>query len=144
MGIKNEKERDGAWKDFSLLVQQTRSRVLEQVIWLLSELVGRNNFSTFVFPMLVLGLYSVSYEWFRCSRMYMWNVNCSYISRQYCLCNSVEQISMFLWSMLDMYNVFTVMNNILFWVKLPSSDYGKSVNGFGIGIWMIWNWRVCI
>ena len=51
--------RDGALKDFALLVQQIDLGVLEQVAWLLWELVGRNNFSTFVFLTLVSGLYFI-------------------------------------------------------------------------------------
>ena len=54
--------RYGAFKDFSLVVKQIGSGLLEQVAWLLWELVGRNNFSTFVFPTLVLGSYSVAYD----------------------------------------------------------------------------------
>ena len=58
MGINIYKNaRDDALKYFSLVVQQTCSGVLDQLIWLLSELVGRNNFSTFVFLFLVSGSY---------------------------------------------------------------------------------------
>ena len=49
MGIKYVNARDGALKDFSLVVHRTGTGVLEQVFWLLWELVGRNCFSTFVF-----------------------------------------------------------------------------------------------
>ena len=55
MRIKSVNARDDALKYFSLVVQQIVSRVLEQVTWLLWELVRRNNFSTFVFPALVPG-----------------------------------------------------------------------------------------
>ena len=55
MRIEFENARDSALKDFSLVVQQIGSGVLEQVTWMLWELVGRNNFSTFVFLALVLG-----------------------------------------------------------------------------------------
>ena len=51
--------RDSALIYFSLVGQRTCSGVLEQVIWLLWELVGRNDFSTFVFPALVSASYFV-------------------------------------------------------------------------------------
>ena len=53
MGIAYKNARDGALKYFYLMVQRIGSGVLEQVTWLLWELVGRNSFSTFVFPTLV-------------------------------------------------------------------------------------------
>ena len=59
MRIESENARDGALKDFPLLVQRTGSSVLEQVTWFLWELVGRNNFSTFVFPEVVPSSYSI-------------------------------------------------------------------------------------
>ena len=42
------------------MVHGTGLKILEQVIWLLWELVGRNNFSTCVFPALVPSSYSIS------------------------------------------------------------------------------------
>ena len=59
MGVEYENGRDGALKDFSPVVQRTGSGVLEQVDWLVWELVGRNKFSTFVFPAVVSGSYSM-------------------------------------------------------------------------------------
>ena len=49
--------RDGALKDFAVVVQRIGLGVLEQLTWLLWELVGRNNFSTYVFLAVVLGSY---------------------------------------------------------------------------------------
>ena len=40
MGIEFDNARDGAFKDFSLVVQRIGSEVLEQVTWLLWELLG--------------------------------------------------------------------------------------------------------
>ena len=60
MGIKYENERDGALKDFSLVDQRTCSSILEKVTWMLWELAGRKEFSTFVFLEVVHGSYSIS------------------------------------------------------------------------------------
>ena len=57
MGIESKNAREGALKDFSLVVHRTSPGVLEQVTWMLWELVGRNTFSTFVFTAAVLGSY---------------------------------------------------------------------------------------
>ena len=52
MRIESMNARYGTLKDFFVVVQRTGSGVLEKVIWLLYELVGRNRFSLF-FPALV-------------------------------------------------------------------------------------------
>ena len=80
MGIESENARDDALKDISLLVQRTGSRVLEQVTWLLWELVGRNNFSTFVLLAMVPGSYStfkITLEFFILDlKRLMWDLVC--------------------------------------------------------------------
>ena len=94
------------------MVQRTSLGVLEQVNWLLRELVGRNIFSTFVFPALVLGSYSIflmsnsSY-----SRMYMWNI-CTVTSRDSRILHSVEQTFPFSEVSKICSNVITVGINI--------------------------------
>ena len=59
MGIESENARDGALKDFSLVVQRIGLGVLEHATWILWDLVGRNNFSTSVFAVVVRGSYPI-------------------------------------------------------------------------------------
>ena len=61
MRIEYDNARDGALVDFSLVVQRTGLGVLEQVIWMLQDLVGRNGYSISVFPAVVPVFYYVAY-----------------------------------------------------------------------------------
>ena len=55
MRIESKNAKYDTLKDFSHVVQLTTSGVLEKVTWLLLDLLGRNKFSTSVFPTVVLG-----------------------------------------------------------------------------------------
>ena len=85
---------------------------------MLWELVGRNNFSTCIFPALVLGSYSVflmtnsSYN-----RMCMWNI-CTFTSTDSRIMRSIEQTSSFSEVSNICSNAITVAISILSWLKI--------------------------